>query len=75
MKYIIVGTDYLTKRAEKKEVKEKNEHKVVDFLRENIFYKFSFPRELVTDQGTQFTLNMIKDIMKQHHIKHRASIS
>ena len=44
-KYIIVCTEYLTKWAE-------IEEKVVEFLRENVFYKFGYPRELVTDQGS-----------------------
>lgn len=39
-------------------------------MRENIFYYFGFPRELVTDQGAQFTSNLIEGIMEQHHIKH-----
>ena len=42
-------------------------------MRENIFYKFRFPRELVIDQGAQFTSSLIEDIMKQHHTKHRKS--
>jgi len=50
--YIIVRTDYLTKWAETKVIKEETEEKVVEFLRENIFYKFGYPRELITDQGS-----------------------
>ena len=59
--YIIVCTDYLTKWAETKEIKVATEEKVAEFLRENIFYKFGYPRELVTDQGSQFTSNLIED--------------
>eukprot|EP00253_Pinus_taeda_P031587 PITA_31587 len=47
--YIIVCTDYLTKWAETKAIKAATEEKVVEFLRENIFYKFGYQRELVTD--------------------------
>eukprot|EP00253_Pinus_taeda_P025189 PITA_25189 len=50
--YIIVCTGYLTKWAETKVIKAAIEEKVVEFLRENIFYKFGYPRELVTDQGS-----------------------
>ena len=42
-------------------------------MRENIFYKFGYPRELVTNQGSQFTSNMIKDLLTHHNIKHRTS--
>jgi len=50
--YIIVCTDYLTKWAKTKEIKVATEEKVVEFLRENVFYKFGYPIELVTDQGS-----------------------
>jgi len=50
-KYIIVCTEYLTKWAKTKAFKAATEEKVAEFLRENIFYKFGYPRELVTDQG------------------------
>eukprot|EP00253_Pinus_taeda_P006532 PITA_06532 len=41
--------------------------------RENIFYKFGYPRGLVTDQGSQFTSNLIEDLLSHHKIKHRTS--
>ena len=70
---IIVCTDYLTKWAETKAIKAATEEKVAEFLRENIFYKFGYPRELVTDQGSQFTSNLIEDLLSHHKIKHRTS--
>eukprot|EP00253_Pinus_taeda_P005610 PITA_05610 len=71
--YIIVCTDYLTKWAETKAIKAATKEKVAEFLRENIFYKFGYPRELVTDQGSQFTSNLIEDLLAHHKIKHRTS--
>eukprot|EP00253_Pinus_taeda_P014072 PITA_14072 len=71
--YIIVCTDYLMKWAETKVIKATIEEKVAEFLRENIFYKFSYPRELVTDQGSQFTSNLVEDLLTHHKIKHRTS--
>ena len=56
---IIVCTNYLTKWAETKAIKAAIEEKVAEFLTENVFYKFGYPRKLVTDQGIQFTSNMI----------------
>eukprot|EP00253_Pinus_taeda_P015821 PITA_15821 len=50
--YIIACTDYLTKWAETKAIKAATEQKVAEFLRENNFYKFGYPRELVIDQGS-----------------------
>jgi len=55
-----VCTDYLTKWAETKAIKATTEEKVAEFIRENAFYKYGYPRELVTDQGNQFTSNMIE---------------
>eukprot|EP00253_Pinus_taeda_P016982 PITA_16982 len=71
--YIIVCTDYLTKWVETKAIKAAIEEKVAEFLRENIFYKFGYPRELFTDQGSQFTSNLIEDLLAHHKIKHRNS--
>eukprot|EP00253_Pinus_taeda_P003803 PITA_03803 len=71
--YIVVCTDYLTRWAETKAIKAATEEKVAEFLRENIFYKFGYPREIVTDQGIQFTSNLIEDLLAHHIIKHRTS--
>eukprot|EP00253_Pinus_taeda_P034082 PITA_34082 len=68
--YIIVCTDYLTKWAEIKVIKEATEANIVEFLRENIFYKFGYLRELVTNQGSQFTSNLIEYLLTHHKIKH-----
>lgn len=65
-------TDYLRKWVETKVVKA-TEEKVVEFLRENIFYKFWYPREKVNNQGAQFTSHLIEKIERQHSIKHRRS--
>ena len=66
-------TNYLTKWAETKAIKAATEEKVDEYLRENIFYKFGYPRELVTEQGNQFTSSLIEDLLTHHKIKHRTS--
>ena len=71
--YIIVYMNYLTKWAEKNAIKAWTEEKIAKFLRENILYKFGYPRELATDQGSQFTSNLIEDLLTHHKIKHRTS--
>jgi len=71
--YIIVCTNYLPKWVETKAIKAATKEKVAELLRENIFYKFEYPRELVTDQGIHFTSNLIEDLLIQHKIKHRTS--
>eukprot|EP00253_Pinus_taeda_P035092 PITA_35092 len=71
--YIIVCMNYLTKWAETEAIKAATKEKVAKFLRENIFYKFGYPRELVTDQGSQFTSNLVENLLTHHNIKHRTS--
>jgi len=68
-----VCTNYLTKWVEAKAIKVAKKEKVVDFLMENVFYKFGYLRELVTNQGSQFTSHMIDNLLSQHKINHRTS--
>lgn len=63
-KYIIVCTNYLEKWVETKVVKEKTEEKLVEFLRENIFHKLWYPREIVTNQGAQFTSHLTENLLR-----------
>jgi hypothetical protein len=72
-KYILVCTYYVTKWVEAKDLYSSSEQFVVDFLFEEIFTHFGVPREIVNDQGTQFTYNFVKDLTKQYKIKHRKS--
>jgi hypothetical protein len=39
----------------KKALLTATEQEVVEFLHEEIFVRFEIPREIVTDEGTQFT--------------------
>lgn len=50
-KYIIMCINYLGKCTETKEIKVATEERVVEFFKENVFHKFGYPRELVSDQG------------------------
>jgi hypothetical protein len=62
--YILVCNDYATKWVEFKPLLHDNEQYVVDFLFEDIFTHFGVPREIVIDQGTQFTSNLVQKIME-----------
>eukprot|EP00253_Pinus_taeda_P013313 PITA_13313 len=72
-KYILVCTDYVTKWVEAKALVRATEHTVVNFLFEEIFVRYGIPREIMTDQGTQFTSKLVKDITDKYQIKHRRS--
>jgi hypothetical protein len=61
--YILVCTDCVTKWVEAKALYSANEQSVVDFLFEEIFTRFRVPQEIVIDQGTQFTSNLVKALI------------
>jgi hypothetical protein len=73
-KYILVCTDYVTKWVEAKALYSTNEQSIVDFLFEEIFTRFGVPWEIVTDQGTQFTSNLVKALIEQYKIKQKNSL-
>ena len=64
---------YVTKWAEAKALVRATEQTVVNFLFEEIFVRYGVPREIVIDQGTQFTSKLIKDITEKYQIKHKRS--
>jgi hypothetical protein len=72
-RHILVCTDYMTKWDEVKAMKDATKQNVVAFLQECIFSRFGYPREIVTNQGPQFTSRIIEEIMKEHNIHHRKS--
>jgi hypothetical protein len=63
-KYILVCTNYVTKWVEAKALPTDSEQSVVDFLFNDIFTRFDVLREIVTDQGTQFTSHLVKAVTK-----------
>ena len=71
--YILVYMDYVTKWIEAKALPRAMDQAVEDFQYEDIFSHFGVPREIVTNQGTQFTSKLIQSLMQQFKIKHRFS--
>eukprot|EP00253_Pinus_taeda_P020955 PITA_20955 len=63
----------VTKWVEGKALLSATENSVVNFLYEDIFTHFGVPREIVTDQGSQFTSNMMEKLMEEYKIKHKKS--
>jgi hypothetical protein len=70
---ILICTNYLTKWAEVKAMKDAIEQNVVAFFQECIFSRFGCPREIVTYQGTWFISRLIVEIIKEHNLFHRKS--
>jgi hypothetical protein len=69
-RYILVCIDYVTKWVEEKAIPRATKYVVVDFLHEDIFTRFEVPREIVMDQGTQFTSHLVITLVQQYKIKH-----
>ncbi|UYV60625.1 hypothetical protein LAZ67_1001700, partial [Cordylochernes scorpioides] len=69
-KWMIVLTDYYTKYAETKAVIDATAREVAKFLTENVILKHGAPRYLISDRGSQFTSNLVKEITKICQIQH-----
>ncbi|UYV77773.1 hypothetical protein LAZ67_15002226 [Cordylochernes scorpioides] len=69
-KWIIVLTDYYTRYAETKAISEATVKEVSKFLVEDIFLRHGAPQYLISDRGSQFTSNLMKEVMKTCKIKH-----
>ena len=68
--YILVCTDYVTKWVEAKSLFRATKKSIVEFIYEKIFTRFGVPCEIVIDQGTQFTSNMMRELMEKYGIKY-----
>jgi IS30 family transposase len=68
--YILVCTYFVTKWVEAKSLYQATEKSVVEFIYEDIFTHFGVPREIVTDQGAQFTSKLMKELIDKYGIKH-----
>jgi transposase InsO family protein len=68
--YILVCTDYDTKCVEEKSLFRATKKSNVEFIYEDIFSFLIIPREIVTDQGTQFTSKLMKELTEKYGIKH-----
>ncbi|UYV71114.1 hypothetical protein LAZ67_8001791, partial [Cordylochernes scorpioides] len=69
-KWIIVLTDYYTRYAETKAVSEATVKELSKFLVEDIFLQHGAPQYLISDRGSQFTSNLMEEVMKMCKIKH-----
>ena len=68
--YILVCTNYVTKWVEAKALFRATKNYVVEFIYEDIFTHLGVPCEIVTNEGTQFTSKLMKEITEKYGIKH-----
>ena len=69
-KYILVCADYVTEWVETKDLFRATQKSLVEFIYEKLFTRFGVPREIVTDQGTQFTSKLMKELTTKYGIRH-----
>ncbi|MCO5564752.1 hypothetical protein L7F22_018420 [Adiantum nelumboides] len=72
-RYTIVATDYVTKWAEAKASRKADAITTAKFLFENIITRFGCPFEIVSDNGTHFINEVIKELTSNFMISHHKS--
>ena len=72
-RYIIVAMDYLTKWPEAKAIPDASAKEAAQFIHEDIICRHGCPRELLSDRGTTFLNETIRQLCLNHGIKHRLS--
>ncbi|GJS91349.1 reverse transcriptase domain-containing protein [Tanacetum coccineum] len=71
VKFLIVAMDYFTKWIEAKAVATISGGQVKKFVWDNIVCRFGLPREIVSDNGKQFSDNPFKDWCEKLNITQR----
>jgi hypothetical protein len=72
-RYIIVATEYLTKWPEAKAIPSKNAEHIAQFFYDDIICRHSCPKELLSDQGTEFCNQLVNALCNKHKVKHALS--
>jgi transposase InsO family protein len=72
-RYIIIMTEYLTIWAEATPVKDCSAKTTTHFLFEQVITRFGCPRILMSDQGTHFINNTIRDMTEDFEVYHQKS--
>lgn len=72
-KYIVVAMDYFTKWPEAKAIKRANAAEISKFIYEEIICRHGCPRKILTDNGTEFNNQLIKDLTGKLGTQHKFS--
>jgi hypothetical protein len=69
--YLIVATDYLTKWAEATLVHKADKHVAAEFIFNQVVCRYGCPLEIITDQGSHFANEVVKELLDKLSVKHR----
>ena len=69
----MVATEYLTKWAEARAIKNATGEEIARFIYERIITQFGCPKEIVSDQGTNFLGDVVVALTERFSIKHRVT--
>ena len=72
-RYIITAIDYLTKWPEAKAVPNKEASTIAKFIFEEIICRHGCPKIIQSDQETEFTAQITRELTQQFGIQHRFS--
>ncbi|KAL0409759.1 UNVERIFIED_CONTAM: hypothetical protein Sradi_1910300 [Sesamum radiatum] len=70
-KFLLVASDYFTKRVEAEPLARITEGEVMKFIWKNIVCCFGIPREIISDNGSQFQGRRIQEWCQGLHIRQR----
>ncbi|XP_016192121.1 uncharacterized protein LOC107633001 [Arachis ipaensis] len=73
VKFLLVSIDYFLKWIEAQSLARITAEKVRSFIWKNIICRFGIPREIISDNGRQFTDNILASFLKNFNIQHHFS--
>jgi len=68
-KYIIVAIDYLTKWSEAKAVRRATANVAANFIYDEIICRHGCPRKILSDNGTHFKNELIKNLLERFQVE------
>ncbi|VFQ85581.1 unnamed protein product [Cuscuta campestris] len=69
-RWIVVAIDYFTKWVEAEPLAGITGRQMIDFVGTNILYRFGVPKQIISDNGTQFEEAEFQDFLRTWGIQH-----
>ncbi|XP_015169788.1 uncharacterized protein [Solanum tuberosum] len=73
--YILVVVDYVSKWVEAAILPTNDAKVVLKFLKKHIFTRFGTPREIISDGGTHFINQLVKNVLAKYGVRQKVAIS